>query len=52
MVTVWEVATGKVLRTFRGHPDTVTSVAFSPDGHGALSGGYDHTLKLWDLTGL
>jgi hypothetical protein len=32
-----------------GHSSGVTSVAFSPDGKTALSGSYDHTLKLWDL---
>ena len=29
---LWEVATGKLLRTFPGHPGMVHSVAFSPDG--------------------
>ena len=27
----------------------MTSVAISPDGRCALSGSFDHTLKLWDL---
>jgi WD40 repeat protein len=49
---LWDVATGKELRTFTGHSKQVLSVAFSPDGRTALSSSYDATLKLWDLTGL
>ena len=37
-----------LLRTFEGHSDAVTSVAFSPDGARLLSGSSDNTLKLWD----
>jgi TIR domain/WD domain, G-beta repeat len=51
-VKLWDVATAKELRSFTGHVGPVHTVAMAPDGRTALSGGYDRTLKLWDLTGL
>ena len=30
------------------HSDTVSSVAFSPDGKSIVSGSADKTLKVWD----
>ncbi len=46
---LWEVATGREMRTFTGHNNSVTSVAFSPDSKYALSGSLDNTLKLWKV---
>lgn len=46
---LWNVATGKELRTLSGHSSVVSSVAFSPDGKTVLSGSRDNTLKLWDV---
>ena len=47
---LWDINTGKEIRTFRGHSSYVRSVAFSPDGRYALSGSWDETLKLWDIS--
>jgi Tol biopolymer transport system component len=48
-VRLWEIATGKEVRVFLGHTKLSASVAFSPEGKSALSGGSDGTLRLWDV---
>src|SRR5262249_54018992 len=45
---LWEAASGRSLRTFRGHAGSITSAVFSRDGSQVLSGSADKTMRLWD----
>jgi WD40 repeat protein len=45
---VWDAQTGKELRTLRGHTDPVWCVCLSGDDQYIVSGGDDHTVKVWD----
>jgi WD40 repeat protein len=48
-VRLWDLETGKLLRTFTGHHNAVFAVAISPDGQRALSGSFDASVRLWDV---
>ena len=52
VIRIWEVSSGILLDSLRGHRESVYSVAFTPDGKGIISGSLDKSLKLWDLSSL
>jgi guanine nucleotide-binding protein subunit beta-2-like 1 protein len=53
-VIVWQLTReegqyGYARRALRGHSHFVSDVVISSDGQFALSGSWDHTLRLWDI---
>ncbi|MHB1036744.1 MAG: WD40 domain-containing protein [Pirellulales bacterium] len=46
-ILLWEVANGRLIRTFGSHRKKVLAVAFSPDGKFLASGSADMTAKIW-----
>lgn len=48
-VQIWDMETGRCLRTLKGHTGEVWSVVWSADQRQALSGALDNTVRLWDV---
>lgn len=50
LLKLWDVSTGKLIRTYEGHQDAIGTAALSSDGLQMLSASNDNTIKLWDVT--
>ena len=46
---LWEMSTGREIRSFLAHEATVTTIAFTPDGKTLITGSNDKTIRLWDV---
>jgi WD40 repeat protein len=49
IVTLWDIATGKAIRSLTGHKERINAVAFAPDGAQIISASRDNTIKLWGV---
>jgi RNA polymerase sigma factor (sigma-70 family) len=49
LISLIDVATGKEIRSFNGHSDDVSSMAFAPSGKYLASGSKDKSVALWDI---
>lgn len=47
---LWDVSTGKQIRTFSGHINNIIQVAFSPNGQFGYSACYHEYICIWDLS--
>jgi len=50
-IKLWDFASGKLIKTLRGHGGWVDSAVFAPDGHSVLSASQDNGIKLWSISG-
>ncbi len=50
-ITLLRADSGQVLHSFRGHTNTINSLAFSSDGSRLASGSYDRSVIVWDTAG-
>ena len=48
-IKIWDLETGELMHTLKGHTDGVYAIALSPDGQILASGSVDKTIKLWHL---
>jgi WD40 repeat protein len=48
-VKLWDMETGRLVRTFTGHQFGVIAVTFSPDERHVLSWSFGNVLKIWEL---
>ncbi len=46
-----DTATGELRASLYGHTDVITTLDISADGQRAISGGWDQTARVWDITG-
>ncbi len=49
-IKLWDVATGELTLTLKGHTAAVSAAGFSADGTRLFSAAGDGTFKLWDVT--
>src|SRR5688572_5308278 len=48
-IKIWEIGTGREVRSLLGHEMTVTSLDFSADAKMLISGSNDKTIRIWEV---
>ncbi|MEO9966388.1 MAG: caspase family protein [Reichenbachiella sp.] len=49
-IKLWQVSTGREIRTFLGHLDPVNIITFDPTGKWIASGSSDNTIIIWEVS--
>ena len=49
-IRLWDINTGQLTRTLKGHSHRIHSVIFTSNGQILISGSEDNTIRLWNVT--
>lgn len=49
MIKIWDIESGKCLRTLKEHRRFVADIAITPDSEYLVSASYDSRLKIWEI---
>lgn len=49
VISVWEIASGRLISTLTGHSDRVLSIVVDKENNRLISGSSDKTIKIWDI---
>lgn len=49
LIKLWDAYTGQILRTFEGHKEGISDIAWSKDGEYLASASDDKTIKIWSM---
>jgi WD40 repeat protein len=49
-VKIWDVKTGELVATLKGHTHDVHCLAWTMDGNTLISGSYDNSIRIWNTT--
>jgi WD40 repeat protein len=50
IIDVWDLNTGALLHSLKGHNGQIFQVAITPDGKSIVSSSSDNTVKIWNIT--
>ena len=48
LVRMWDIETGRLLRSLSGHTSDIRAIVFTPDGQTLATGSEDRTIRLWN----
>ena len=47
-VRLWDIETGRMLKSLRGHTHDIRAIVFTPDGQTLATGSEDRTIRMWN----
>ena len=50
LLRLWDLASGREQKSFLGHEDWISAVAYAPDGRYFFTASFDKSVKMWEAT--